>query len=756
MSYDTLNRLTARIVDSVLYGQRPSGISGLGGLPTVYAPYKVPVDTQRFTYDIMGRMRTANNSDARVSRAYYSNGLLQTETDSLRTVQNTDFTRHVYQLQFSYDLDGRRTALGVPSQLDPQGVGSITLSYQLAWGALGSIAQGTDNFSFAYNARAEQRSISFPGNWRQAHAYDADGRLVADTVQRQGYAPSRSSSYEYDDRDRLVLGADPGGFLDTLRMAYSGLGHVVHSTFSEWSKMPLCNSRRYVNDETFAYDALGNQSESHSTESVLVTCGSNQQTNGTNSTYTPGTGRLSSTNGQGSSTSFSYDSAGNTEFSQNLGTPSREQASYYAADGMLRATDTRNAATFHNGQWWNRAFDEYRYDALGRRIWVRSQKSCLPGGMNFVASTECQTSILRRVIWDGSDLLAEIQMPGGAGDGSYWENDVAAVTLPPLSVSGGLGDPSRYFGRVIYAHAFGIDHPLAVTRYNFVRAVDDQGNPISPAEVIPWARFMPFWDVLGSPSLNAFTTGEEIYCPGPANQCEGVFSPYTFSAYDREHGNAGRNNWQGSLLESGQDKSGLQFRRNRYYDPQTGQFTQEDPIGLAGGLNLYGFAGGDPINFSDPFGLTACPDKDGKEVPCPEPEGGPPVELPDGTRTLPEGRHWVRAKGGSTPRADGSSRGRRYVPDEPTPGGVPQPGSSWDPEGHWEVDNAPGQPVGKKGRMRVRPDGTRLGPDHGPLQIGAAAVGAVGAGYLIYRGVRLLPSLFPPLWPTLIPNLAVP
>lgn len=33
--------------------------------------------------------------------------------------------------------------------------------------------------------------------------------------------------------------------------------------------------------------------------------------------------------------------------------------------------------------------------------------------------------------------------------------------------------------------------------------------------------------------------------------------------------------------------------------------TQEDPIGLAGGLNLYGFAGGDPINFWDPFGL--CP-----------------------------------------------------------------------------------------------------------------------------------------------------
>ncbi|MGH7467324.1 MAG: RHS repeat-associated core domain-containing protein [Longimicrobiales bacterium] len=38
---------------------------------------------------------------------------------------------------------------------------------------------------------------------------------------------------------------------------------------------------------------------------------------------------------------------------------------------------------------------------------------------------------------------------------------------------------------------------------------------------------------------------------------------------------------------------------------RTGHITQEDPIGLAGGLNLYGFAAADPVNFSDPFGL--CP-----------------------------------------------------------------------------------------------------------------------------------------------------
>jgi len=54
-------------------------------------------------------------------------------------------------------------------------------------------------------------------------------------------------------------------------------------------------------------------------------------------------------------------------------------------------------------------------------------------------------------------------------------------------------------------------------------------------------------------------------------------------------------------------ETGLEYRRNRYYDPQQGRFTQEDPIGLAGGMNLYGFAGGDPVNFSDPLGLWVEP-----------------------------------------------------------------------------------------------------------------------------------------------------
>jgi len=51
------------------------------------------------------------------------------------------------------------------------------------------------------------------------------------------------------------------------------------------------------------------------------------------------------------------------------------------------------------------------------------------------------------------------------------------------------------------------------------------------------------------------------------------------------------------------DETGLYYMRNRYYDHRTRRFISEDPIGLAGGINMYAYAGNDPINSSDPMGL---------------------------------------------------------------------------------------------------------------------------------------------------------
>ena len=97
---------------------------------------------------------------------------------------------------------------------------------------------------------------------------------------------------------------------------------------------------------------------------------------------------------------------------------------------------------------------------------------------------------------------------------------------------------------------------------------------------------------------------------GPGNQtqqrCVLFQWPQLRSAYNQNQGGVYFAAWHGSLLTNKRDGSGLEDKRNRAYDPQTGRFTQEDPIGLAGGLNAFGFAGSDPVNYSDPFGLNPC------------------------------------------------------------------------------------------------------------------------------------------------------
>jgi len=52
-------------------------------------------------------------------------------------------------------------------------------------------------------------------------------------------------------------------------------------------------------------------------------------------------------------------------------------------------------------------------------------------------------------------------------------------------------------------------------------------------------------------------------------------------------------------------ETGLYYYRARYYDPMEGRFISKDPISFSGGdVNLYGYVENNPVNFTDPLGLS--------------------------------------------------------------------------------------------------------------------------------------------------------
>lgn len=70
------------------------------------------------------------------------------------------------------------------------------------------------------------------------------------------------------------------------------------------------------------------------------------------------------------------------------------------------------------------------------------------------------------------------------------------------------------------------------------------------------------------------------------------------------------------------DGTGLYYYRARYYDPILKRFVSEDPIGLAGGVNVFAYTAGNPLLYVDADGLKGAPPQS-LHTPMPRIQQGP-------------------------------------------------------------------------------------------------------------------------------------
>jgi RHS repeat-associated protein len=596
--FDAMNRPVTRIVSGREYGRTtcdgfPIGPDSAATAPLgngcfMVFPYfpnqpnggtglHVSGDTATFAYDEMGNVAQADNRAARIGRTYTPNGLLLSETATIGTINDprTDGSSSTYT--FSYDADGRR------SSMDWQ---RGTTRYQYApFGALDTVTDPVGNtYHLAYDAASRQDSLVIaPANagaggiWDKL-SYDEDGQLTHRIRMRANSTVSviHEDAIEYDLRGKVTTvhtaGYNHPG--ETVTLAYDGLGAVLARDATRDDGM--------FGTEEFRNDAFGNVLYSRTRSSA-----------GTNdapavSAYAPsGGGRL--LNRQVMlpalpTTNQANDALVQTFDGTNLATLSRlttpayvngpgvstqvAEKHYYTGDNRLAAVQ-RYAGTdngISNGTW-----EEYWYDAFGRRVLtrVRRNSSSPVYGANAlcVPPSGCR-SYIERAVWDGDRLQYEERTA---------ENGPADVQN-----SGSIG----------YIHLLDLDQPVAVLDVT--------------TSVINYD-----WRGLAESSLHPDGTGADcsVGAPPPCLDVAwpggGAQSGVYFTASPLEGAASEVQAWLGTLIANGAGTTGALYRRNRYFSTESGQFTQEDPSGLGGGLNTYGFAGGDPVNFVDPFGLSA-------------------------------------------------------------------------------------------------------------------------------------------------------
>lgn len=539
--------------------------------------------------------------------SYFINGLLSTQSDPLSR-----------PTAFGYDADDRRTQVAdalnhivttgyngrglVSTTTDPLNQ-TLTNGYDNAGRRTSMLNRRNATFTFGYDNADRLTATTTPGSRTIAQSYNTRG-LVGTITEPS----TQATTLTYDARGRVATRAD-------------GVGTI---TYGYDPNSNLLTVEQGGATQTRSYDALNRVTSYDDGRGHTLGYGYDANGNLTSLTYEPGKtvtytyderNRLTGiSDWTGRATTLAYDGAGRLlTLTRANGTV---RANTWDAASQLTAVMDKHTASGKpvlalklDYDAAGRLTDKFEVPNIGANVTppVRSAAynddnqivSQTVGGVARTITSDTDGNITSAPAPDGTDALQTYawnprnQLTSAPGGLTYAYDAEGLRTSYTQSgqTTAFINDPHGPMSRVLCrirpdgTRTFYLHGPILL--YEIEESASG-GNPANAARYY-------HYDHLGSTIALSDDAGKPV-------------TRANYSAYGILIGSTGTLNtpflWQGAFGVQ-TDLNGLHHMRARYYHCYLGRFLSEDPIGLAGGPNMYAYCNGNPISLNDPLGLQA-------------------------------------------------------------------------------------------------------------------------------------------------------